>query len=78
MKEVVIAMDKDVQIEEVWHMCEKFYGVRKVSYIYDKWGLIEKKDSPADAENKLYNFLFKYRVVYDEQKHKEYTRGMNK
>lgn len=77
IKEVVIAMDKDVQIEEVWHMCEKFYGVRKVSYIYDKWGLIGKKDSPADAENKLYNFLFKYRVIYDNRKHNEYLRGMN-
>lgn len=28
VKEVVIAMDKDVPIEEVWSMCEKFYGLQ--------------------------------------------------
>lgn len=44
VKEVVIAMDKDVPIEEVWSMCEKFYGLRKVSYIYDEiwWFLVQK------------------------------------
>lgn len=75
--EVVIAMDKDVPLMEVWHMCEKFYRMRKVSYIYDKWHLIGDKDSPADAENKKYNFLFKYRTIYGENEHKEYLKKKN-
>lgn len=79
VREIVIAMDKDVCIEEIWHMCEKFYGIRKVSYIYDKYDLLDKKDSPADADNKIYNFLFQYRNVYDENMHKKYlkVRGDN-
>ena len=78
VQEVVIAMDKDIPIEEIWSMCEKFYRLRKVSYIYDKWGILKEKDSPADADNKLYNFLFKYRIVYGEKEHKEYMRRLNK
>ena len=78
VSEIVIAMDKDIEIEEIWHMCEKFYGIRKVSYIYDKYDLLNKKDSPADADNKIYNFLFQYRNVYDEKMHKEYLKSLNK
>lgn len=76
--EIVIAMDKDVPIQDVWNMCEKFYRSKKVSYIYDKWGILKEKDSPADANNKLYKFLFKYRVTYDEKKHNEYLKELEK
>lgn len=78
IKEIVIAMDNDVPIEEIWHMCERFYGVRKVSYINDKWELLGKKDSPADALNKIYKFMFKYRTIYTEKEHKEYLKRLNK
>ena len=76
--EVIIALDNDVPIEEVWNMCEKFYGLRKVSYIRDKWKLLGPKDSPADAPNKIYNFLFKWRIPYDESKHREYLKSLKK
>ena len=76
--EIVIALDKDISIEEVRHMCEKFYGIRKVSYIFDKWELLGQKDSPADATNKVYNFLMKYRKIYDEKEHKEYIKDLRK
>lgn len=80
IKEVVIALDKDVPIEEVWHICSKFYHLRKVSYIYDKYGLLGNKDSPADAKNKVYEFLFKYRITYDENIDEKYKKllGRNK
>lgn len=78
VKEVVIAMDKDVPIEEVWSMCEKFYGLRKVSYIYDEYGVLGPKDSPADAKNKVYKILFKYRRVYDAKMHREYLKRLKK
>ena len=76
--EVIIALDKDVNINEVRHMCEQFYQIRNVSYIYDKWDLLGEKDAPMDAKNKTYDFLFKYRIKYDEQEHKEYLKSLEK
>ena len=75
---MVIALDKDVDINEVRHVCEKFYRLRKVSYIYDRWDLLGEKDSPADARNKIYEFLFKYRVIYDEKEHEEYLKSLER
>jgi hypothetical protein len=40
--------------------------------MYDKWDILGKKDSPADLPNKLYNFMFKYKIKYDEKERKEY------
>lgn len=76
--EIVIALDKDVDINEVRFICEKFYRIRKVSYIYDKWDLLKAKDSPADASSKIYDFLFKHRVVYDESEHRKYLKSLER
>lgn len=76
--EVVIALDKDVPIEEVWSICEKFYRIRRVSYIIDNQDLIGEKDSPADARNEDFNTLFYNRVKYDESKHKQYLKSLKK
>lgn len=76
--EVTIALDKDVDINEVRHICEKFYRTRPVYYIWDKWGLLEDKDSPADKGNKIYQFLFKHKVKYDEHEHNLYLKSLNK
>lgn len=70
--EIIIALDKDINVAEVRHMCEKFYRIRPVSYIYDKWDLIGANDSPADARNRIFNHLLKWRVKYDEKEHKRY------
>ena len=77
IKEVVIAMDKDVPLEEVWSMCERFYGIRKVSYIYDQYNVLGPKDSPADAPNKVYEILFEYRRVYDLKCHNKFIKIKN-
>lgn len=76
--EVIIALDKDVDINEIRHMAEKFYRIRPVSYIYDKWGLLDKKDAPVDKGNKIYQFLFKHRVKYDESEHKLYQESLKR
>lgn len=76
--EIVIALDKDIPIEEVRHMADKFYGKRKVSYIYDKHDLLKEKDSPVDVGNKIYQFLFEHRVTYDENEHKLYEYSFKK
>ncbi len=76
--DIIIALDKDIQIEEVRHMCEKFRNIRNVYYIYDKWDLLEAKDSPADAPNKIFNFLMKFKIKYDYDEHKKYLADLAK
>lgn len=76
--EIVIALDKDIPIEEVRHMCQRFNNIRKVSYIYDKWDILGKKDSPADARNKEYQFLFDNRIVYDREEQRKYKESLIK
>lgn len=78
VKEVIIALDKDVDINEVRSVCEKFYRLRKVSYIYDKWGLLEDKQAPMDAKNKIYNFLMKHRIEYNASEHELYLQSLRK
>lgn len=48
--------------------------------MYDRWELLENgsKDSPADKENKIYNFMLKHRVVYDEKEHQLFLKGEGK
>lgn len=70
--DIVIALDKDISIEEVWFICEKFYGVRNVYFMFDKYNLLDEKDSPADAPNKVFEYLFRYKIKYDESEHKKY------
>ena len=78
VNEVIIVLDNDVPIEEVRHICEQFYHIRNVSYVKDRWNLLGDKDAPADAENKVYNFLIKHRVKYDESEHQKYLNGLKK
>lgn len=73
--EIIIAMDKDVPEDEVWHICDKFYGVRKVSYIFDQYGLLGEKDSPADAPRTIFNILFENRIIYDDSIRKKYIQN---
>lgn len=62
--DIIIAMDKDIEIEEVEFLCSHFKGIRNTYYIYDKYDLIKGKDSPADMSNKLFNFMMKYKIKY--------------
>ncbi len=72
--EIIIAMDEGIDINYIRSMCENFYGIRQVSYIFDKWGLLKDKEAPMDLPNKLYQFLFKHRIIYDEKEHREYLK----
>ena len=74
--DIVIALDEGIDINEIRKECEKFYGIRNVYYIYDKWGILDKKESPADRPNKQYEFMFKYKIKYDENEHKEYIKWL--
>ena len=74
--EIVIAYDKDICIDEVRHACEKFKNIRKVSYIRDEWDILDEKDSPADARNKDFQFLFDNRVAYDKTEQRKYQESI--
>lgn len=78
--EIVLCFDEGISLQHIRRECEKFYGIRKISYIYDKHNLIKagSKDSPCDLPNKQYQFLFKYRVDYDEKEHGEYIKWREK
>ena len=65
--DVVVALDKDQSKEDIKEICKKFCKYRNVYFIWDKWNLLGDKDSPADANNKTYNFLMKYKIKYIEK-----------
>lgn len=78
--EIIIALDEGIDINHIRQECDKFYPIRKVSYMYDKWGLIGKgsKDSPADKDNKVYEFMRKHRIVYDESERRKLKEWQEK
>ena len=73
--EVCICFDKDVELQEILETCEKFYNIRNISFMYDFYDLLDKKESPMDKSNKIYNFLFEHRKTYDEQWHNKMLKG---
>lgn len=76
--EIVIGLDKDVDVNEVRHICEKFKNIRKVSYICDFMNILNDKDAPMDARNKDYQFLFESRVVYDRSEQRKYQESLKR
>ena len=76
--DIIISMDKDVPIEEVRHLCSKFNNIRNVYYTYDKWDLLDEKDSIADKPNKIFDFLMKYKIKYNAHEHREYIKSLEK
>lgn len=56
-KEVILAFDKDVTLEEIFIECRKFKGLIKISYIFDNLDLLKKKESPTDRGIDIFNQL---------------------
>ena len=78
--DIVLAFDEGIDINHIRKECDKFYSIRNISYMYDRWGLIEKgsKDSPADMPNKIWSFLYKHRTIYCEKERKEFKSWQEK
>lgn len=72
--DIIIALDKDISLDFVRGICEMFYGIRNVYYIYDEYGLLGEKESPADKHEKIYKVLFNRKVKYDEKEHEIYLK----
>lgn len=76
--EIIFCLDSDIDINEIRMLCEKFYHIRKVSYMYDKWKLVPEKSCAADCKDKIFNFIKKHRVLYDEKEHKEFLKSLRR
>lgn len=76
--DIIISMDKDIHIDEVRHLCSKFYNIRNVYYTYDSYDLLGEKDSIADAPNKIFNFLIRHKIKYDQKEHRLYQESLKK
>lgn len=56
-KNIVLALDKDVLLEEILIECKKFKGLIGISYIFDTLDLLVKKESPSDLGIDVFNEL---------------------
>lgn len=62
--EIVICYDKDIKLDYVLNECKRFNYIRKCSYIFDEWDLLQEKESPADKHWKIFKFMSKHRKTY--------------
>ena len=76
--DIILCLDNDVKIEEIYQLCEKFYGIRNVYFVKDFDGYLGKKDSPTDINDKVYQILLKNKIKYTEELHKEYLKKISK
>ena len=66
VKEVIIAFDKDVEIEHLIKTYNNIKNYFNVAFIFDKYNFLEDKDAPIDKGKKLFNILYKVRyTIYD-------------
>ena len=63
LKEVIIAYDKDIKLEEIIPQVQMLKKFMSVSVIYDKWNLIKDKDSPCDQGKEIFDRLFNNRIL---------------
>ena len=68
--EIIIGFDKDVKEEEVRYNAKQLKTnnmvyTNKISYIYDKDGLLGEKDSPTDKGFEVFKELLKRRIKYE-------------
>jgi DNA primase len=75
---ITIIYDKGISLQHIRSECERFYKIRNISYVYDKYDLLKDKESPADKSNKIYNYLLKYKIKYDELEHRNYMEDLLK
>lgn len=68
VNEVVICFDKEekqgeeVYFNKLWNLCNKYKNYCQFSFIYDRMGLLEMKDSPTDKGEEIFKKLLEKRV----------------
>lgn len=76
--EVVIDLDKGISEYHIWSICDRLYGIRKVSYVWDKYDILEDKESSSDKHLKVNNWLRNNRIEYTEWHHKKFLEEKEK
>lgn len=61
---IVIALDKDVPLQEIKSMCKHFKNIRPVYFIYDQYGVLKDKESPCDLPDSEYRKMFDNRIKF--------------
>lgn len=61
VEEVIIAFDKDVELEHLIEIVDMLKYYFKVTVVYDKYNVLDDKDSPVDKGKKIFDILYKYR-----------------
>ena len=62
VRDVVIAFDKDVQMKKIRDCTELLKRFTNVYVVYDKWGLLQDKDSPCDRGKEVWQTLYDRRM----------------
>ena len=64
VNEIVLAYDEDVPLEFMENEAKKFKGLRNVSIVINQYDILKDKESPADSTLKIWEALYKRRIVY--------------
>ena len=62
VKNVVIAFDKDVKINKIRECTKLLQRFTNVFVVYDKWNLLDDKDSPCDKGRETWETLYNRRI----------------
>ena len=70
VSEIVIAYDKEnttsensgKYFEKLWNMCSKYKNYCNFSFIFDRFGLLNDKDSPIDKGKEIFETLIEQRI----------------
>ena len=76
--DIILCLDNDVKLEEIYTLCEKFYGIRNVYFVKDTEGKLGKKDSPTDISDDVYQELLANKIKYTQQLHNKYLQLISK
>lgn len=60
--DVTLALDKDVELDELKQLAEEFQGLCNVYAIYDTENLLDDKDSPFDKGADIWKELYKNKI----------------
>ena len=61
---IVLAYDSDIPLEFMENEAKKFKGLRNVSIVINQYDVLKDKESPADSTLKIWEALYKRRIVY--------------
>ena len=67
-REIIICFDneekpgEDKYFNKLWNICQKYKAYCNFSFIYDRKGLTNKKDSPSDKGEAVFRELLSKRV----------------